>query len=118
MAIVLENLAKSLALSYHKAPWASIEDDVALCKWVDDQKAVNINLEQAGKLRKLLEAEVNAFPSIVVYIEGGVLTGVTSTDERTRVLVIDRDNLKEEEDPDQAEEDALGEFPTCPHDVY
>jgi len=118
MALVMETLAKQFAPEYDKADWGEVEDDVSLSVWVRRVTGEELNLRQIGKLRKLFDAEVAKFPKVVIFVEGGVVQGCTSNDSRLKVVLVDRDNLREEADPDKAEEEALEGTEDCIHDVY
>jgi hypothetical protein len=118
VALVLETLAKQYALEYHQASWGEIEDDVSLCVWARRVTGEELNLKQAGKFRKLLDAEVDKFPMVVIEVEGGVVNTVMSNDPRVRVKLVDYDNIREEEDRDAAEEEAREGTEGCTHEVF
>ena len=115
--MVLETLAKQFALDFNKSQWADVEDDVSLGLWIERTAGETLDLREVEKLRKLLDAEVAKFPKIVIFVEGGCVQACSSNDPRLQVVLIDRDNFREEEAPDQAEEDALEGTEDCIHDV-
>ena len=117
MALVLETLAQHFALDYSKAQWSDVEDDVSLGLWIERTTGETLDLRETEKLRKLLDAEVAKFPKIVIFVEGGCVQNCTSNDPRLQVVLIDRDNFREEEAPDQAEEEAQEGTEDCIHDV-
>jgi len=55
---------------------------------------------------------------IVIFVEGGNVQGCMSNDPRLKVVMIDRDNLAEEKDPDAAEAELLEGTDDCTHAVY
>lgn len=57
-------------------------------------------------------------PKVVIYVQGGCVTGCASNNPLLQVCVVDRDSLEEEEDPDQAEKEALKGYENCVNDVY
>jgi len=93
----MSKLAKELAPAFDKASWGDVEDDVSLCVWVRKECGEELTVKQAEMLRKAMEAEIAKFP---------------------KVVLVDRDSLKEEEDPDKAEEEALEGTEDCVHDVF
>jgi hypothetical protein len=86
--------------------------------WVGKQCGKEMTVKQAGKLRTAIEALIAKTPKVVIFVEGGVVQGCTSNDKRLLVTVIDRDNLREEEDKAKAEEAASAGTEDCVHDVY
>ena len=117
MALVLETLAQQFAVDYSKAQWSDVEDDVSLGLWIERTTGETVDLCETEKLRKLLDAEVAKLPKIVIFVEGGCVQNCTSNDPRLQVVLIDRDNFREQEAPDQAEEGALEGTEDCIHDV-
>jgi hypothetical protein len=116
--LVLETLAQQFALDYSKAEWSDVEDDVSLGLWIERTTGETLDLREIAKMRTLLDAEVAKFPKIVIYVEGGVVQSCTSNDPRLQVVLIDRDNLREEEDAEQAESEALEGTEDCTHEVF
>lgn len=116
--LVLSTLAKQFAPEFDKADWGEIETDVDLCVWARRVTGEELTLKQAEKFRELCEAEIAKFPKVVIFVSGGVVTGCTSNDPRLKVVLVDRDNLEEEEDPDKAEQEAQEGTEDCVHDVY
>jgi hypothetical protein len=114
----LNKMAKQLAPAYNKASWGDVEDDVNLCMWFRKEAGEELTLDQAGKLREKMEAAIDKLPKVVIFVEGGVVTGCTSNDARLRVIMVDRDNLAEDVDKDAAEAEALVGAEDCTHDVY
>ena len=114
----MSKLAKELAPAFDKASWGDVEDDVSLCVWVRKECGEELTVKQAEMLRKAMEAEIAKFPKVVIFVEGGVVQGCTSNDPRLKIVLVDRDSLKEEEDPDKAEEEALEGTEDCVHDVF
>jgi hypothetical protein len=115
--MVLETLAKQFALDYSKAQWSDVEDDVSLGLWIERTTGETVDLRETEKLRKLFDVEVGKFPKVVLFVEGGCVQNCTSNDPRLQVVLIDRDNFREEEAPDQAEAEALEGTEDCIHDV-
>jgi hypothetical protein len=118
MRVTILELAKELAPAFAKASWGDIEDDASLCEWVRKQSGEEMTLKQAEDLRSKVRAVIDKFPKVVIYVEGGVVTGCTSNDERLRVFIVDRDDIKEEDDPPTAEEEATTGAEDCTFDVY
>jgi hypothetical protein len=114
----LSKLAKQLASSYYRASWPNVEDDVNLCVWVGKQCGEELTVKQAGKLRTAMEALIAKCPKVVIFVEGGVVQGCTSSEKNLLVTVIDRDNFREEVDRAKAEESASAGTEDCVHDVY
>ena len=102
----LDKVAQELAPIYHTASPADVEDDVSLCLWVRKETGEELTLDQVEALRELMEAEIDRFPKVVIYVSGGVVQNCISNDERLRVFIVDEDNLQEEDDPVQAEAEA------------
>lgn len=114
----MKELAERLAPAFDKAQWSDVEDGVSLTVWVKRMTGEELTLEQAAKLREAMEAEMQKFPKIVIYVSGGVVQGCTSNMPNLKVVLIDRDNLDEEADPEEAAQDALVGSEDCTHDVY
>ena len=117
MSSLLEEMATRLALEFCRVGAAEIEDAVSLCVWVRRVLDVDLTLEQADQLRKLLEVAVAKFPKVVIYVEGGCVQSVMSNDPRVRVVLIDQDNIKQAEDPAKAEEEAREGTEECIHEI-
>jgi hypothetical protein len=113
----LTKLAKRLAPAYDSASPADVEDDVSLSVWVRRETGEELTLQQAEKLRTLIDAEIDRFPKVVIHVSGGVVQGCTSNDKRLRVFVVDDDNLEQEADPAQAEADARNGSEDCVFEV-
>jgi hypothetical protein len=119
MPVNVKKLAKELDTAYKSARDAEVEDDVSLCDWVRRQTAgTELTLRQAERLRILLEAADEAPVKVLIFVEGGVVQGCTSNDKNLEVIIVDRDNLESEEDPEEVENDITEEHPECVHDVY
>ena len=114
----LNTLAKELAPAFNKASWGDIEDDVTMCVWVRKEAGEELTVKQAGKLREKMEAVIDKFPKVVIFVEGGVVQGCTSNNKRLRVFVVDRDNIEEDGDKEKAEAEAKEGTEDCIHDVY
>lgn len=111
-------LAEKLAPAYYRASWPDVEDDVNLCVWVRKQCGEELTVKQAGKLRTAMEAVIAKSPKVVIFVEGGVVQGCTSSEKNLLVTVIDRDNFREVEDKAKAEEAAAAGTEDCVHDVF
>lgn len=61
-----------------------------------------------------LDVEVGKFPKVIVYAEGGVVTGCTSNDPRLQVAVVDLDDT----DGKEESEEVMEGFEDCIHNVY
>ena len=114
----LSKLAKQLAPAYYKASWPDVEDDVNLCVCVRKQCGEELTIKQAGKLRTAMEAFIAKSPKVVIFVEGGVVQGCTSSEKNLLVTVVDRDNFEEEENREEAEVEASAGTEDCVHDVY
>jgi hypothetical protein len=78
------------------APWPEVEDDVALCAWVRKVAGVELTLEKTTCFRKLVGRELNRFPKVMIYVEGGCVQSVMSNDSRVRVFLVDQDDIDAE----------------------
>ena len=114
----LNKLAKEMAPAFNKTSWGDVEDDVTLCVWVRKEAGEELTVKQAGKLREKMDAVIDTFPKVVVYVQGGVVQSCTSNNKHLRVFVVDRDNIEEEEDKEKAEKEALEGTDDCVYDVY
>lgn len=113
----LKKLAKELAPAFQCAAWGNVEDDVGLCLWIHRQCGEDLTMHQVASMRKAMQEEIETFPQVVVFVEGGVITGCTSNDARLRVVVVDWDDIKQSEYPDKAEQEALEGTADCVHEV-
>ena len=67
---------------------------------------------RSTSFRKLVEHEVNRFPKVMIYVEGGCVQSVMANDPRVRVVLVDQDNLDAEEgDKEAAEAGPRGRVP-------
>lgn len=114
----LSKLTEQLTPAYYRASWPDVEDDVNLCVWVRKKCGAELTVKQAGKLRTAMEALIAKFPKVVIFVEGGVVQGCTSSEKNLLVVVVDRDNFREEEDKAKAEKAASAGAEDCVHDVY
>ncbi len=114
----LKQLAKQLAPAYYKAAWSDVEDDVSLCVWIRQQSGEELTGKQADKLRTAMEAFIAKSTKVMIFVEGGVVQGCTSSEKNLLVTVIDRDNFREEEDKAKAKETASAGTEDCVHDVF
>lgn len=111
----MKRLAKQLALAFDKAEW--FEDDEDLCAWVIKQCGQKLTLEQAACLRHHLEIQIDKFPMVAIFVQGGVVRCCKSNDPTLRVHVVDRDAIAREKDPIRAEKLALFVVDECVYDV-
>ena len=79
----------------------------------DDDRAV----KEFCKILKAL-AKAAPDPKVVVYVEGGNVQGCESNCQNLKVIMIDRDNLSDEADPESAEEELLKTSEDCIYSVY
>lgn len=88
----INSLAKHLAPHFHEAaPDIRGSDEVALWMWVKKETAEQLTLAQLRELRFLLDAEIDRFPKVVIYIKDGVVETCVANDRRLRVFVVDLD---------------------------
>ena len=87
----INDLAKHLAPRFYETSPAISDDDVGLWFWVKQQTGEGPTLAQIQQLRYLLEAEIDRFPKIVIYIKDGVVETCIANDQRLRVFIIDLD---------------------------
>lgn len=100
----------------------AVEEAVLACQIdfePDRGETIEISLFETEKgFPTVPYAKVPEFPKAVIFVQGGVVTGCTGNDARLKVVLVDCDNLKEEEDEDEAETKALEGTEDCTHDVY
>lgn len=87
----INELAKHLAPRFHEASSAISDDDVGLWFWVKRETGESPTLAQIKQLRYLLEAEIEKFPKVVIYIKDGVVETCIANDQRLRVFIVDLD---------------------------
>lgn len=118
----LAELAQHLALDFHNAPRSFVEDDDGLRWWVrwetddedDPSLGVELTLDQVQQLRRLMAAEIDKYPKVVVYVRDGVVDCCIADDKRLRVFVVDEDVATSIRDQNAARKGAEG----CRHPVY
>jgi len=66
-------------------------DDVGLWMWVKRETGEGPTLAHIKQLRYLLEAEIDRFPKVVIYLKDGVVETCISNDQRLRVFIVDLD---------------------------
>lgn len=66
-------------------------DDVGLWMWVKRETGEGLTLAHIKQLRYLLEAEIDRFPKVVIYLKDGVVETCISNDQRLRVFIVDLD---------------------------
>lgn len=89
-------------------------DDVGIWMWVKRESGEGPTLAHIKQLRYLLEAEIDRFPKVVIYLKDGVVETAISNDQRLRVFIVDLDVATTV----QAENEARAGAEDCGRVVY
>lgn len=91
----IEEMAKHLAPRFQEdIAEGRVErrgDDVGLWMWVKRESGEGPTLAHIKQLRFLLEAEIDRFPKVVIYLKEGVVETCIANDQRLRVFIVDLD---------------------------
>ena len=87
----INELAKHLAPHFHEASPAISDDDVGFWMWVKKETGESPTLTQIKQLRYLMEAEIDKFPKVVIYVRDKVVETCIANDQRLRVFIVDLD---------------------------